>query len=134
MASPVPQIQALERSFARDLPAFRVGDTVKVHYLIQEGDKERVQVFEGVVIRRARGGAGATFTVRKVSFGVGVERIFPTNSPRIQRLEIINRGHVRRSRLYYLRQLRGKKARLRATQRQLEDAATATNAVDKPEQ
>lgn len=122
MSSPVPKIQALENSFTRELPAFRVGDSVEVHYLIREGAKERVQVFKGVVIRKTGGGAGATFTVRKVSFGVGVERIFPTNSPRIQKLEIANRGHVRQARLYYLRQLRGKKARLRSSQRQSEDS------------
>jgi large subunit ribosomal protein L19 len=120
MATPVRQIQALEKSFVRDLPAFRVGDNVKVHYLIREGEKERVQVFQGVVIRKTGGGAGATFTVRKVSFGVGVERIFPLFSPRIEKLEITARGHVRRSRLYYLRSLSGKKARLRESQKQAE--------------
>jgi len=100
---------------------FRVGDTVNVHFRIREGDKERIQVFKGVVIRRTRGGAGATFTVRKVSSGVGVERIFPLHSPRIEKIEITARGHVRRSRLYYLRNLRGKKARLRERQRQTSD-------------
>ncbi len=125
MASPVPQIQAIENGFLRELPHFRVGDTVRVHYLIREGDKERVQVFEGVVIRKTRGGAGATFTVRKVSFGVGVERIFPVHSPRIEKLDVGSRGHVRRSKLYYLRALRGKKARIRESQRRTEatDAA-----------
>jgi large subunit ribosomal protein L19 len=122
MSSPVPTIQALEKTFARELPSFRVGDTVGVHYLIREGAKERVQVFKGVVIRKTGGGVGATFTVRKVSFGVGVERIFPSNSPRIEKLDIEARGHVRQSRLYYLRNLRGKKARLRASQRQSEDS------------
>lgn len=105
----------------RERPAFRVGDTVNVHFRIREGDKERIQIFKGVVIRRARGGAGATFTVRKVSSGVGVERIFPLHSPRIEKIEITARGHVRRSRLYYLRSLRGKKARLRERQRQTRD-------------
>jgi large subunit ribosomal protein L19 len=105
----------------RERPAFRVGDTVNVHFRIREGDKERIQIFKGVVIRRARGGAGATFTVRKVSSGVGVERIFPLHSPRIEKIEITARGHVRRSRLYYLRSLRGKKARLRERQRQTHD-------------
>lgn len=105
----------------RERPAFRVGDTVNVHFRIREGDKERIQIFKGVVIRRARGGAGATFTVRKVSSGVGVERIFPLHSPRIEKIEITARGHVRRSRLYYLRNLRGKKARLRERQRQTHD-------------
>jgi large subunit ribosomal protein L19 len=97
----------------RDLPPFRPGDTVRVHVNITEGDKQRVQVFEGVVIRRRGKGPSASFTVRKVSYGVGVERVFPVESPSVKKLEIKSRGHVRRSRLYYLRQLRGKKARLR---------------------
>ena len=97
----------------RDLPPFRSGDTVRVHVNIREGEKERVQVFEGVVIRRRRGGPSASFTVRKVSYGVGVERVFPVESPIVKKVEIKSRGHVRRSRLYYLRDLRGKKARLR---------------------
>jgi len=103
----------------RDLPPFRSGDTVRVHVKIREGDKERTQVFEGVVIRRRRGGSSATFTVRKVSYGVGVERVFPVESPVVQKVEIKSRGHVRRSRLYYLRELRGKKARLRSKLRDL---------------
>ena len=98
----------------RDLPPFRSGDAVRVHVKIREGEKERIQVFEGVVIRRRGAGAGATFTVRKISYGVGVERIFPVESPSVTKIEIKSRGHVRRSRLYYLRELRGKKARLRA--------------------
>ena len=117
MASPDPKIQAIENGFRRDLPPFRAGDTVRVHYLIREGDKERVQVFEGVVIRKTRGGGRASFTVRKVSFGVGVERIFPMCSPRIEKIEIASQGHVRRSRLYYLRTRQGKKARIKETQR-----------------
>ena len=103
----------------RDLPPFRSGDTVRVHVKVSEGDKERTQIFEGVVIRRRRGGASATFTVRKVSYGIGVERIFPIESPVVQKVEIKSRGHVRRSRLYYLRDLRGKKARLRSKLRDL---------------
>ncbi len=103
----------------RDLPPFRPGDTVRVHVRIREGDKERTQVFEGVVIRHRRGGSSATFTVRKVSYGVGVERIFPVESPAVEKVEIKSRGHVRRSRLYYLRELRGKKARLRSKLRDL---------------
>ena len=98
----------------RDLPPFRSGDTVRVHVNITEGDKQRIQVFEGVVIRRRGRGASATFTVRKVTYGVGVERIFPSESPNIKKVEIKSRGHVRRARLYYLRELRGKKARLRS--------------------
>ena len=98
----------------RDLPDFRAGDTVRVHVRIKEGEKARIQVFEGVVIQRRGGGHGATFTVRKVSSGVGVERIFPIESPNVTKLEIKSRGHVRRARLYYLRELSGKKARLRS--------------------
>lgn len=119
----------------RDLPPFRPGDTVRVHVKIREGEKERTQVFEGVVIRRRRGGSSATFTVRKVSYGVGVERIFPVESPAVQKIEIKSRGHVRRSRLYYLRDLRGKKARLRSKLRDLsllisdEEADAAAGAV-----
>jgi large subunit ribosomal protein L19 len=90
-----------------------------VHVKVSEGEKERTQVFEGVVIRRRRGGASASFTVRKVSYGIGVERIFPVESPVVQKVEIKSRGHVRRSRLYYLRELRGKKARLRSKLRDL---------------
>jgi large subunit ribosomal protein L19 len=115
MSSPVAQIQAIEKAQMREVADFRVGDSVKVHYLIREGEKERVQVFQGTVIGRSGGSVGETFTVRKVSFGVGVERIFPVHSPRIQKLEITNRGHVRRAKLYYLRELRGKKARLRGS-------------------
>jgi large subunit ribosomal protein L19 len=117
----------------RDLPPFRTGDTVRVHVKIREGEKERIQVFEGVVLRRKKGGPSATFTVRKLSYGVGVERIFATESPTIAKLEIKQRGHVRRSRLYYLRDLRGKKARLRSKVRDLsglisEEEASAKNA------
>jgi large subunit ribosomal protein L19 len=106
-------IKSLERDLMRmDLPDFRIGDTVKVHVKIREGDKERIQVFEGVVIRRHRAMMGATFTVRKVSYGVGVERIFPAHSPQLDKIEIVRRGRVRRSRLYYLRARRGKAARI----------------------
>jgi len=121
MSSSVPEIAAIERSQMRELPAFRVGDNVKVHFRIREGEKDRIQVFQGVVIRHARGGSGATFTVRKVSYGVGVERIFPVHSPRIEKVEITARGHVRQARLYYLRELRGKKSRLRASRRHAAD-------------
>ncbi len=107
-------IQSLERDLMRvDIPPFRVGDTVKVHVKIREGDKERIQVFEGVVIRRHRGGVGATFTVRKVSYGIGVERIFPIHSPQIDKIEVVRKGRVRRSRLYYLRDRLGKAARIK---------------------
>ena len=117
---PMNSVEMIERaSLRRDLPPFRTGDTVRVHVRVREGDKERTQVFEGVVIRRRRGGTSASFTVRKVSYGVGVERIFPVESPSVQKIEIKSRGHVRRSRLYYLRELRGKKARLRSKLRDL---------------
>lgn len=107
-------METIEKEQVRmDLPDFAVGDTVKVHFKIVEGEKERIQVFEGVVIRKKKGGVGATFTVRKVSYGIGVERVFPLHSPRIEKIEIVNRGRVRRARLYYLRQLRGKAARIK---------------------
>jgi large subunit ribosomal protein L19 len=95
------------------IPGFRVGDTVKVHTKISEGDKERIQVFEGVVIRKKRAQVNTTFTVRKVSYGVGVERIFPLYSPRIDRIDIVSSGKVKRARLFYLRELQGKAARLK---------------------
>jgi large subunit ribosomal protein L19 len=106
-------------SLRRDLPAFRAGDTVRVHVRIKEGEKERIQIFEGVVLQRRGGGHSATFTVRKISSGVGVERIFPIESPNVTKLEIKSRGHVRRARLYYLRELSGKKARLRSKVRDI---------------
>ena len=96
-----------------DMPDFRPGDTVKVHIRIIEGNKERVQVYQGVVIRRKRGNMNATFTVRKISHGVGVEKTFALHSPRLEKVEIVTWGRVRRSRLYYLRELRGKAARIR---------------------
>lgn len=103
----------------RDLPPFRPGDTVRVHVNITEGDKQRIQVFEGVVIRRRGHRASASFTVRKVSYGVGVERVFMLESPHVKKVEIKARGHVRRAKLYFLRELRGKKARLRTKVRDL---------------
>lgn len=103
----------------RDLPPFKVGDTVAVHVKVREGDKERIQVFQGLVIRRRGAGAGETFTVRKISSGVGVERVFPVQSPLVTKVEIKARGYVRRSRLYYLRDLSGKKARLHSKVRDL---------------
>jgi large subunit ribosomal protein L19 len=107
-------IEAIEREQMRlDIPDFRSGDTVKVHAKIKEGDKERIQIFQGVVIRKRKGKMGATFTVRKVSYGIGVERIFPLHSPNIDRVEIISRGKVRRGRLYYMRKLKGKAARIK---------------------
>ena len=96
-----------------DLPHFRPGDTVRVHVRIQEGNRERIQVFEGVVIKRRGGGISETFTVRKISYGVGVERTFPVHTPKIAKLEVVRRGKVRRAKLYYLRSLRGKAARIK---------------------
>ena len=98
------------------IPEFRVGDTVRVHTRISEGDKERIQIFEGVVIRRKRGHASTTFTVRKMSYGVGVERIFPLYSPRIDKIEVVASGKVKRARLFYLRELQGKAARLKSAE------------------
>lgn len=109
-----PTIEAIEREqLQQSLPEFKPGDSIKVHVKVIEGEKERVQVFAGVVIRRSRGGIRSTFTVRKVSYGVGVERTFPLHSPRIDKIEVATRGHVRRAKLYYLRNLRGKAARIK---------------------
>jgi large subunit ribosomal protein L19 len=107
-------VEMLEMEQMRgDIPGFKPGDTVKVHARIKEGEKERIQMFQGVVIRKRKGTTGATFTVRKVSYGIGVERIFPLHSPNIDKIEVVSRGRVRRSRLYYLRDLRGKAARIK---------------------
>jgi large subunit ribosomal protein L19 len=114
----------IEQSYLRsDIPEFRPGDTVKVHVRVVEGSRERVQVFQGVVIARQHGGLRETFTVRKISFGVGVERTFPVHSPSIARLEVVSRGQVRRAKLYYLRELRGKKARIK--ERRIDEAKLA---------
>ncbi len=96
-----------------DIPDFKAGDTVKVHLRVREGDKERIQIFQGVVIKRKNNGLSSTFTVRKVSFGVGVERVFPLHSPYIEKIEVIKIGRVRRAKLYYLRALKGKAARIK---------------------
>ena len=107
-------IERIDREQMRyDMPDFRPGDSVKVHIRIIEGNKERVQIFEGVVVRRRKGNMGATFTVRKISHGVGVEKTFALHSPRLEKVEIVSRGKVRRSRLYYLRERRGKAARIK---------------------
>jgi large subunit ribosomal protein L19 len=125
-----------KETLRRDLPPFKVGDTVAVHVRVREGDKERIQVFQGLVIRRRGGGVGETFTVRKISSGVGVERIFPVQSPLVTRIDIKSRGYVRRARLYYLRDLSGKKARLHSKVRDLsgliseEEAEAVANASD----
>ena len=109
-----PLLREIEGSYRRsDLPDLRSGDSVRVHTLIKEGDKERVQVFEGVVIGQHRGGSRASFTVRKISYGVGVERIFPLHTSRIEKIEVLSRGEVRRARLNYLRALQGKAARIK---------------------
>src|SRR5262245_30011782 len=122
-----PVIRDIENSFRRDnLPEFRSGDSVRVHTLIKEGDKERVQIFEGVVIGQHRGGSRASFTVRKISYGVGVERIFPLHTSRIEKIEVVSRGEVRRARLNYLRELQGKAARIKGEKGQ--QAAEDTSA------
>jgi large subunit ribosomal protein L19 len=113
----------------KDLPVFRAGDTVRVHTKIKEGDKERIQLYEGVVIASSGGGSRAMFTVRKVSYGVGVERIFPLHSPRIDHVEVVGRGAVRRSRLYYLRNLQGKAARVQQEEGSNSAAAKAAAAA-----
>ncbi len=106
-------IQEITREQLRtDLPAFRPGDTLKVHVKVKEGNRERIQLFEGVVIMRRGGGISETFTVRKISYGVGVERTFPLHSPKVDKIEVARRGKVRRAKLYYLRSLRGKAARI----------------------
>ncbi len=125
-----PELQAIEQSYLREHPDFIPGDTVRVHVKIREGEKERIQVFEGIVIARKHGGVRETFTVRKISFGVGVERIFPLHSPSIDKIEVVRRGRVRRAKLYYLRKLRGKAARIRELDtRQLNKEAAAAAAA-----
>jgi large subunit ribosomal protein L19 len=111
-----------KKGLRNDYPAFRAGDVIRVHWKISEGGKERVQAFEGVVIRKSRKSNRSTFTVRKVSYSVGVERIFPLNSPRYEKIEMVTPGHVRRSRLFYLRKLQGKAARVEAEREQIGEA------------
>jgi len=121
-------IELVEKKASRGegkLPEFKPGDTVKVHSRIREGDKERVQVVEGVVIRLHRARVASTFTVRKLSYGVGVERIFPLHSPRVEKIEVVTSGQVKRARLYYLRQLAGKAARVKEEQTNVAVPATA---------
>ena len=115
MSNSAPLIQKIENLFEREkaMPEFRAGDTIRVQVKIREGEKERLQAFEGLCIRRSRGGNGATFTVRKVSYGIGVERIFSDNSPNVDSVKVLSRGKVRQARLYYLRDLRGKAARIK---------------------
>ncbi len=116
-------IDTVEQPQLTERPAMRSGDTVRVHVKVREGDKERIQIFEGVVIGMHRGGARASFTVRKVSFGQGVERIFPLHSPTIQKVEVVRSAKVRRAKLYYLRGLRGKAARMRDSTRETKSQA-----------
>ena len=134
-----PVVQAVEDRQLRDnIPAFQPGDTIRVHVKIKEGDKERIQAFEGVVIARKHSGVRETITVRKTSFGVGVERIFPLHATVIDRIDVVRRGRVRRAKLYYLRKLRGKAARIRERDTRGERAAAAAakvaarNAAAKP--
>jgi large subunit ribosomal protein L19 len=128
-------IDAIEASQLKtDIPDFKVGDTVRVHAKIIEGDKERIQVFEGAVISRANGGNRATFTVRKISYGVGVERIFPLHSPRIDKIEVVTRGRVRRAKLYYLRELSGKAARIKGTRVRTTTASAPSVPTPGPEE
>ena len=123
------RLDSIEQTQIREnVPAFQSGDTVKVHVRIKEGNKERLQVFEGVVIARKHGGARETMTVRKVSFGVGVERIFPVNATVIDHIDVVRRGKVRRAKLYYLRDLRGKAARIPERDTRNKDAARAARA------
>lgn len=111
-------VQAItEEQLRKGLPNFRPGDTLKVHVKVIEGTRERIQLFEGVVIKRRGGGISETFTVRKISYGVGVERTFPLHSPKIDKIEVARRGKVRRAKLYYLRELRGKAARIKEIRR-----------------
>ena len=111
-------IRAIEEQQKKeDVPDFRVGDTVKVHYRITEGNRERIQVFQGVVIRRQGASARETFTVRRVSYGIGVERTFPLHSPRVDRIEVLRHGKVRRAKLYYLRNVQGKAAKIKEADR-----------------
>jgi len=126
-------LMELESTMLRDdRPAFRVGDTVKMHMRItEEGGKERIQVYEGVVIRRTRRGVRSTVTVRKISYGVGVERILPLHSPNIAKMEVIKSAHVRQARLYFLRDLRGKAARLKPRRRNLEVTGWAIKSKNK---
>ncbi|MDP9344025.1 MAG: 50S ribosomal protein L19 [Actinomycetota bacterium] len=125
------KIDIIEKPRLRDdLPEFRPGDSVKVHVRVVEAGRERIQVFQGVVIRRSGGGLRETFTVRKISFGVGVERTFPVHSPSISRMEIVQKGRVRRAKLYYLRELRGKRARIRERREATPTAPAPSNAPE----
>src|SRR4051812_14226704 len=126
-------IEAIEREqLQSNIPDFKPGDSVRVHVKVIEGEKERIQVFAGVVIRKSRGGIRSTFTVRKVSYGIGVERTFPIHSPRVDKIEVTTRGHVRRAKLYYLRGLSGKAARITAEKTAAPDKGTTAKDVAAP--
>ena len=127
-----PIIVDLEKAYANKLPQFRPGDTIRVHFKILEGDKMRVQAFEGVCICRRNGGNRGTITVRKMSFGQGVERVFPMCSPQIDKVDVVQRGRVRRAKLFYLRTLKGKKARIKAASMYGTPAATPTASAAGP--
>ncbi|HXU60634.1 MAG TPA: 50S ribosomal protein L19 [Polyangia bacterium] len=128
-----PLLREIESTFRRtDLPELRSGDSVRVHTLIKEGDKERVQVFEGVVIGQHRGGSRASFTVRKISYGVGVERIFPLHTSRIEKIEVLSQGQVRRARLNYLRGLQGKAARIKTEETSSSSSSSSSSAPQAP--
>jgi large subunit ribosomal protein L19 len=128
-------IQALEKAQMKEgIPSFRVGDTIRVHAKVVEGDKERIQVFEGVVIGRQGSGAREAVRVRKLSYGVGVERLFPLHSPMIDKIELAKEGKVRRAKLYYLRELRGKAARIKEKERALVSTAGGTDEAAATEQ
>lgn len=118
-------IKAVEERFRKEVPAFNVGDTVRTYVKVVEGDKERLQPFEGVVIARKGQGVNETFMVRKISFGVGVERIFPVHSPSIDKIEVLKRGDVRKAKLYYLRHKKGKDAKVKEKARELKKEAAA---------
>lgn len=120
------------KQMRKDITDFRTGDTVRVHWKVKEGDKERVQPFEGVVIRKTRGQSRATFTVRKVSYGIGVERIFPLHSPRYEKIEVVSHGNVHRNRLFFLRNLRGKASRLQTQDETQIDGASRTSGSTPP--
>ncbi|GEM85498.1 50S ribosomal protein L19 [Meiothermus granaticius] len=132
-------LKVVEQKYVRtDIPQFKPGDTVRVNYKVREGNRTRVQAYEGVVLKIKRGGFNSAFTVRKISFNEGVERIFPFNSPLIDSVEIVSRGKVRRAKLYYLRELRGKAARLKSDRKRLNDdvearAAAAKAAAEAPQ-
>ena len=123
-------LKVVEQKYTRtDIPQFKPGDTVKVNYKVREGNRTRVQAYEGVVLKIKRGGFNSAFTVRKISFNEGVERIFPFNSPLIDSVDVVSRGKVRRAKLYYLRELRGKAARLKSDRKRLSDDVAAADAA-----